>query len=151
MNLGSPHERTDSYALVVFGDILTPTGSMPADVIFTRLTAGARWYLRRAPKMLSQGTRILFYQISVGVRGQARVVSVVPDSTNVIGGTLVSMSFASRVDLDEIISYSKPIPLAASVPELNFIKNKVYWGHSLRTSPRKISRSDYNLIVSQAK
>ena len=143
--------RHDSHALVVFGSVETPKGTLAADVIFEKLMADRRWFFRRFPRLLSHGSRVLFYQSAVGIRGEATVEDMSLKRTDVLAGSLVCLPFGTEVVLKDVLVYSEPVPLKDIVADLEFVKDKKYWGNSLRTSPRSISKRDYEFIATRAR
>jgi predicted RNA-binding protein len=58
--------------------------------------------------------------------------------------------FSVRIGLADIWEFEAPISLRPIVDELCFIRNKTYWGHSLRFTPRKIGESDMRKILAAA-
>lgn len=135
--------------LLAFSHSATETGVVPAGRIFDDLIRRSTWYVTRQPKELIQGSQVLFYQAGEGMRGYATVANVSIASLSDQGSLRRFGLFhlTTKLELTEIVVFSKPVKLAPIVEKLDFISNKKYWGHALRATPRAISLSDFKTIV----
>ena len=93
----------------------------------------------------------MFYQSGAAVRGYASVAQV--DEAN--DNDRVEMlsrnglhEVVTRIGLVDTHEFTKPICVAPLVDQLDFVKNKRYWGHSVRTFPRIINELDLNIYKS---
>lgn len=139
------------YGLIAFGDLEGPERRLAADSVFDGLFARREWYIARNAAVLSMGSRILFYQSGIGFRGTAVVVDVMKSQTTQILGCALYAAFSHRLALGECSVFAHPVSARALIPALDFISNKVHWGQSFRTTPRRISEKDYHTITRQAK
>jgi len=140
---------SEHYAFVSFGDVSGPNGTISADRIFEGLFKLRRWYATRSG--VSVGTRLLFYQGGVGFKGCAVVDTVTEVATSQLFGTPIFLKFSRCLSLSACRAFDKPLAVGDLVNKLDFIKNKTYWGHSFRSTPRKISKKDYITIMDRAK
>jgi len=143
-------ETNQTYAIVAFGDIDGPDCRIAADSVFDGLFAKGEWYITRPTASLLKGTKVLFYQNGRGIRGSALVGGVIECRTTHIFGCRVYSSFTHRLVLDECATFVEPVNIRPLIPVLDFISNKVHWGQSFRTTPRRISEKDYFAIARQA-
>ena len=111
------------------------------------------WFLSRPTKIVGPGDSLLFYQNGRGVRGHATLISAEPvgaeDAT--VLRELGLSQFALRLLLKSVVEFKNPVSLRSIVRRLSFVRNKEYWGQALRTTPRVISKADFDLILQAAK
>ncbi len=135
--------------LLAFSGSSTNSGNVPSGRIFDSLIGRAVWYVPRRSKDLVPESRVVFYEAKAGVRGYATIADV-SDATPSDQGTLVQFGLyhlAIKLSLANIVVFSKAVHLGPLVHQLDFVSNKKYWGHSLRTTPRTISSGDFEKIV----
>ncbi len=140
--------------LLAFSKGMSQQGSsVPASTIFDNLLRQKVWYLHRRSQYLIAGkTTVLFYQSGEGVRGFAKVVSV-DDITNADRDALqrYGLSHLSiRLELDDVEVFRKSVQIAPLVNRLDFVANKKYWGHSVRTTPRTINDRDFATLRAES-
>lgn len=138
--------------LISFSGVRTEQGSIPAGTIFDDLMKRATWYLPRGSKHLVQGSKVVFYQSGVGVRGYAVVASAEPttDADLAILSRYGLQHLHVRLSLGETTIFDNAVPIRPIVDRLDFVSNKVHWGHSVRTSPRTITEKDFATICAEA-
>ena len=130
--------------LIVFGDLIGNDGrKVSGRSVFQQLFKANKWLFMSATRQLAPGDTLLFYQNRVGAVGEAKLVSIEAQSARLPG---LDLAFYTAVVLSDCQQYESPVSLRPLISDLAFIKNKRYWGQSLRSSPRSISPSDYDLI-----
>jgi hypothetical protein len=135
------------FVLVAFGDLESGVNEvLSSSQVFEVLFAKHIWYLTRASRSIVPGTMLLFYENGVGVKGEALVKSVDAVKNFVLQPSLRSF-FKVEVLLKTTRRFRNPVSLRPIVADLDFIANKIYWGHSVRNTPRLISRKDYDRIL----
>lgn len=142
-----------SCMLLSFSDSHNVSGKVPASTIFDTLTKKHVWYVIRRPAKLVAGTNVLFYQSAVGIRGYATLVQIVENNASDMSWmrNLGLYQLRFRLDIADVVKFETPVPLGPMVNELEFVANKKFWGHSVRGTPRIISLTDFNRIVSASK
>jgi hypothetical protein len=138
--------------LLTFADSRSDTGIVTSDTIFDGLIHRGVWYVTRQPKELIKGASVLFYQAGKGMRGYASVEDVSKatalDQASLRQYALYHLTV--KLVLTQIIVFPYPVELGPIVNMLDFISNKIFWGHSVRATPRLISKEDFDKIVSVA-
>lgn len=136
--------------LLSFSDGVSARGPVPASQIFSDLVAEGVWYLPRASRyLLPNETTVLFYQSGSGIRGYALVLDIKEASEGEREKLNVRYGLSRilvKIRLGHVEVFPKPVPIGPLAQELQFVKNKVHWGHSVRTSPRTINDADFALI-----
>jgi hypothetical protein len=140
----------ETFAIIAFGDIDGTQGTIKAEEVFDGLFPNDTWYIGRYLRAITPGTKLLFYQTRVGVRGAALVKDVVDEKTSVLFGRPVFLTFDRRIVLADRREFNPPVNIRPVVENLDFITDKTYWGQSLRSTPRRISKSDYFMIITLA-
>lgn len=143
-------EMGENFAvLVAFGKLLSPhRESISSGRLFSLLAARKIWYLPRPSAYCKPGRSIVFYENSVGIRGYARIASVGTsnsDDSQWLRG-IGAEPFGFRISLQDAHIFERAVSLRPLVRDLSFIKNKEFWGQSLRTTPRLLSPEDFELI-----
>lgn len=140
--LGSPE------LLISFSGVRTERESIPGGTIFDDLMKRGTWYLPRGSKHLVPGATVLFYQSGVGIRGYASVTSA--EGTSEADLPVLNRyglgHLKVRLGLTNETIFDRAVPIGPMVERLDFVSNKVHWGHSVRTSPRSISDKDFATI-----
>ena len=142
--------QRDAAILVAFSKGNSSSGlTVPSEFIFDKLMAMKRWYVPRGIPECSADIKIIFYEAKIGFRGYAtiRKASTIDPSDRVVLDRLGVPFLKFRVEIDEIVTFEKPLPVGPHVDSLSFITNKKYWGNAFRTSPRLIPAADYRRIV----
>ena len=142
----------DSGLLIAFGDMSLPDGrAVSAGTIFRDLMSRGYWLSPRVPTGTFLDSHALFYQSGSGFRSVARITSI--QSTTAaegnIWGSHVASFFRWTIKLVDIEVFEEPLDIRPLIERLGFVVNKRYWGHSLRNTPRRISREDLSLILKQ--
>jgi|SRR5579872_3671376 len=145
----------DTCLLAVFGDVvwIDQVGhrrEVLADKLYRSLTEKNRWFFARTVKA-GPGTRLMFYMKRLGICGHSTIVELAPcdsaDTTLLLQHGL--RNFSVKAVIERVRNVDPPFDLKPIISRLKFINNKgMHWGTSLRSSPRYISRTDYDLIVS---
>lgn len=137
--------------LIVFGDIAISGRMIKAETIYEILTRHQAWLSSRRIQALP-GTPVLFYRVSVGFVGSASIVSVEGrrDNEPSLLRSFPDQMYPYKIHLSGVRTFSRTFNIRPLIPRLSFITNKTYWGHSFRTSPRRIPFSDYRLILETA-
>lgn len=138
-----------SYAIIAFGEVEGPNTKISADQVFEGLFPKHLWYVTRT-SLLTPGMTILFYQSGKGFRATATLKELANVETNVLLGNRVFLTFTKRLALENCKAFTAPIDVRDFVGKLDFISDKKYWGHAFRSTPRRISESDYNTIMKHA-
>jgi hypothetical protein len=118
--------------------------------LFDDLAERKLWYTSR-PMTVESGTTAIFYLKGEGVIGYATVEksSPVDASDKSLLQRLGIEYFQTRFNLKNVQRIDPLIELKPLVPRLTFIKNKgSHWGTSLQSSPRRIPKRDFDLILS---
>ncbi len=74
---------------------------------------------------------------------------------NFVGSFSLNSALVKKDDLDYFLRirncylWEKSIPIKQMVPELSFIKNKLYWGTSLQNGVITLPKKDYDKILSK--
>lgn len=139
--------------LLSFGDLLAPVGApsskLRANKVFDALMRQSLWYLPRFSYKLNPGDSLLFYQNGLGVRASAKLKGVCgvgkDDSVNL--ATLGIAYYLTKLILVDVERFDNALSLKGFVDKLSFIRNKEYWGLSLRSTPRVIPEPDAELIM----
>lgn len=139
------------YAVILaFGDTIGPDGSkVPASALYAQLELARAWFLPRSHGSLRRTHRYLFYQNRTGVRGEAMLASfgrIGPEERPRLRGLGIE-HFRVKLVFQSWRTFEEAIPLGPLVRVLDFVKNKTYWGHSLRGGPRAIGKADYLRII----
>jgi hypothetical protein len=134
--------------LIVFGKLESINGSsLPAEEILRKLLNSAVWLAARVPARLALPARAAFYMSGAGVVATALVVEALPTrNINPLPGLPISL-FPITLRLTDITLFDSPLDIRQHVDRLSFVKNKTYWGHALRYSPRLINRADFDIIT----
>jgi len=140
-----------SALLTVFGDIEVQGRALDASTIYRLLTEERVWLFSRKIAPVP-GTQVLFYRVGSGFVGSAVVVAVADDRHN---ESTALRSFPERmypykIHLSAVRTFAHSVDVRPLLPKLSFVRNKTYWGHSFRTSPRMIPASDCRLIIDTA-
>ncbi len=138
--------------LLAFSNSRNAAGVVPAGRIFEELMQNSIWYAPRRSRDLVQGATVLFYQAGSGARGHAQIVTVA-DATATEQPRLHNYGLyhlSVKLHLTDIVLFARPVTLAPIVSQLEFVANKRYWGHSLRSTPRSITFADFRTIVAAA-
>jgi hypothetical protein len=149
---GAARVERPKVVLLSFCDSLGISGVVPAGRIFDELIRGGIWYVPRRSKDLVEGTTVLFYQAQSGARGYATVNQVL-DATGADQEILRQRGLhhlAIKLRIADIVVFSNPVRLAPIVSRLDFVTNKKYWGHAVRSTPRTIPALDFETIVAAA-
>lgn len=140
--------------LLSFSGGVSVHGPVPASRIFSELLAEGAWYLPRSSRYLVPNeTTVAFYQSGSGVRGHALVLSVTDASENEQNDIRLRYGVPQvsvKLGLGRIEVFPEPVEIRPLVHELQFVKNKTHWGHSVRTSPRTINDHDFETIKAVA-
>ena len=91
----------------------------------------------------------MFYEAASGIRGYAEIETV-SDATALDQESLLQFGLyhlAVKLSLTGMVVFPKPIELGPLVERLDFVSNKRFWGHSLRATPRTISKKDFDTIL----
>jgi hypothetical protein len=141
--------------LVAFSNGTSHNGPVPASKIFDDLRSEGFWYLPRGSRYLVPNeSTVVFYQSGAGVRGHARVVSV-EDASEAEQSSVRTRfglpQIAIKLGLDHVEVFRSPVPIGPLVNDLQFVRNKKYWGHSVRTSPRTINDHDFSVLKAAAR
>ena len=136
-----------TFSIIAFGNVEGPQGIISGDTIFRELFAKSRWYTARASQAATPGTRVLFYQNGRGFRGTALIEGAQKRAITTLAGRGLYMTFQQELILQECATFSEPLDIRPIINDLEFIANKRYWGHSFRSTPRRISATDYHAIV----
>jgi hypothetical protein len=137
-----------AFAIAAFSDSLAQHGTIKSSVIFTKLMAEKRWYFPRASKAILIDATVFFYQSRIGIVGEADIAEV-RSVTQIDRPLLNQLGLGHLTVAAEIVRvnvYSVPVELSKHVIDLHFVANKVYWGHSLRFTPRTIDDHDARLL-----
>jgi hypothetical protein len=140
--------------LVAFSNATSLNGNISASKIFNDLMLERTWYLPRSSRyLIPNETTIVFYQSGAGVCGYASVLDVAEATEG--ERALLSARFGlpritTKVRLGSIQIFVLPVPLGPLAKDLQFVANKVHWGHSVRTSPRTINDADFALLKHSA-
>ena len=128
----------------------------PEEVLET-LTGRGEWFFSPfvAANRLDKGDRILFYlsgkQGGRAFAGQAECASA-PTAPSTNDQALLRNwgvgYFTRKVELQDVRQWSVRIPLKSIVNDLDFIKNKHYYGLNLRQGIVRVSDHDYQLVLS---
>ncbi len=135
--------------LLTFSGSSTNSGSVKASRIFDSLIGRRVWYVPRRSKDLGAGSTVLFYEAGSGIRGYA-TVSEVSDAKPVDQKSLTQFGLyhlAIKLVLSDVVVFDKALELGLLVDRLDFVSNKKYWGHALRSTPRTISYKDFETIL----
>lgn len=140
--------RPKQALLVVFGDIDFPR-KVRADKVYEYLTSRNAWFVSRHPRGFEPAMPVLFYQSGIGFRGTAVVDAVGKTSQDDRKeyGLIPLDAYPTKIILRDLHTFASPVDPRPLLRHLSFVTNKVYWGHSFRTSPRLIPGSDYQLIT----
>lgn len=144
----------------------TPTGTMSASDIYTRLMKEGDWGLgERTPNRgkIQEGDRVVFYlgRPQIQFVGTAKIKGKVfrrtPEQRDHIGHLLNLPGAADHgvkdaaeygVKLDHIETWAVPKDARSLVPALDFIENKVSWGAYFQGGVRQLSDKDFFTISS---
>jgi hypothetical protein len=142
--------------LIAFGGLEGFLGSRvirtSSSVVADRLLTRGVWFLPRSTTMRT-GDSLLFYENGRGVVASARlgaIVAVSQGDSQTLMQFGVSDFFRFRLELSDIVRFGHHVALAPLLDKLNFISNRRYWGQSLRSTPRKIPISDFQVILEAA-
>lgn len=144
--------KRDFAILVAFANSHINTRAVTSNEIFENLTNRFIWYVPRRTKSLVEGVAVLFYQAATGFRGHA-IVTEILDASYCEMETLRNLGLyqlTTKLCLKEITVFTDPVKLGPIVNDVDFVTNKRYWGHSLRSTPRRISAKDFETITSEA-
>jgi hypothetical protein len=149
----------DSASLIVFG----PIDRLGADNIFHHisgmelfrgLTSRGVWFCSRRVT-IQAGTPVLFYLKHTGVVGSALIqsASTVEECDNSILSRYGLIGyFRTKLGITDTTRIDPAVDLKPLIQRLGFIANKGnHWGTSLRSTPRRIPKTDFNLIIARAK
>jgi hypothetical protein len=146
------HDQATKVVLLAFSDGHNNAGAVPASEIFDHLIRQSVWYVPRCPRNLADESIVLFYQAGAGIRAYAKVTGVFQatdtDQNQLRRYGLYHLSI--KLTLRDIVIFPTPVTLQPIVQHLDFVSNKKYWGHALRSTPRSISIADFKRILSFA-
>lgn len=121
--------------------------------LFDDLTNRGLWFCARPvhPSSDIAGTPALFYLKDAGVIAKARIDATFPvqqSDVPLLSRYGLAGYFRTTFRISQIVAIDPPIDLKPLIMKLAFISNKgTHWGTSLRTTPRTISRDDFDTIL----
>jgi hypothetical protein len=147
-----------SHLLIVFGALDWFEGNQRRTTLGLDLfndLAGKRhlWYCAR-PVHVEDGALALFYLKRTGVVARAtidKVTAIEKSDLPLLSAYGLAGYFHTALRLSNIVRINPFIALKPLIPKLDFINHKgKFWGTSLRASPRVISKTDFDRIMSAA-
>lgn len=146
---------TGNYIFVVSSLQTGQTRVNARRIADTLLSNGLWLFSSSAPhkSQLNRGDRALIYLAGPGERVFVAAVELdepVRKATDAERNLLSDLgltwfTLASR--LADVKRFSTDVPIAPLVPELDFIGNKVYYGHYLRQAVKLISEGDFERVI----
>ena len=147
------------YVLVVNDSEDLDGHRVPAIEVAKRWLSDNEWPMFKRTfnmKQIRAGDKCLVYlagynELSQHIVYKARVKAVIPPGNGArLESNLISEPAASILKLEEIEQLNPPCPVREILPRLSFRpENMTKWGRVFQGGCRKISESDYNMIVSK--
>ncbi|MBU1698619.1 MAG: EVE domain-containing protein [Candidatus Eisenbacteria bacterium] len=146
-----------NYWLFIVTKRKDETGTILPRAVLEQRAADRFWGLaEKTPnrKLVRKGDKIIFYialpESAFG--GEATLAGVCrklnSQERRVLSHEKQVFETDLGVDLDDVVIWSRPIPISVLVPRLSFIENKEYWFTYFQGGIRQISEQDYRLITS---
>lgn len=151
---------TQSHYILIAGDIYDDDHVVPARQIYDALVDRGLWLIwRETPyqREYQEGDRVLFYLARSGkcnIVGAAELVDG-PEPADQeemqAGDKLGLIGYDRKLRLRKVQRFPEGVQIRPLIPELTFIKNKKWWGHSFRQSAIRIPKEDFDRIIARAR